>query len=57
MAECVKWGRTAFSFGVHDTLQQLPNNNTVKVLLTAAEKLRDVAVAHKQSLRVAVWVE
>lgn len=52
MQECVKWGKTAYDFGVHETLQKLPSNNTIHVVLETAKKLRDLAIAHTQSLNV-----
>ena len=54
MQECVKWGKTAYDFGVQETLKKLPANNTIHVVLETARKLRDLAVAHTQSLNVCV---
>jgi len=36
--------------GVEETLKMLPLNNPVHVLLDTAYKLRDLAIAHTQSL-------
>lgn len=40
--------------GVEETLKILPLNNPVHVLLDTAYKLRDLAIAHTQSLNVGV---
>lgn len=54
MQECVKWGKTAYDFGVQETLKKLPVNNTIHVVLETAKKLRDLAIAHTQSLNVRI---
>lgn len=54
MQESVKWGKTAFDMGVEETLKILPPNNPIHVMLNTATKLRDLAVAHTQSLNVGV---
>ena len=48
----MKWGKTAYDMGVEGTLKILPMNNPVHVLVDTAKKLRDLAIAHTQSLNV-----
>ena len=55
MRECVKWGKTAFDVGVQETLAKLPTNNTIHVVIETAKKLRDLSIAHTQTLNVSAY--